>query len=83
MDARNALNLLAVLFALYIIAKHGRGAWRFLRPSIVRDPENDQPQRRESRAPYAMSFINTLIALALLAGSVNLLLRELFDRTPK
>lgn len=62
-----ALNVLAALFAVYMLSKHGPGALRFLAPG----PEGG-PRRR-----FVVSFFTALLAVALLAASVNLLVGEL------
>ncbi len=59
------LNGLVALFALYMLAKHGRRALLFVAPG-----------RGEPRRPFLLNFVNALIALLLLAGTVHIVLRS-------
>jgi hypothetical protein len=57
-------NWLIALFALFMLVRHWQRALRFLAPG------QGQPRR-----PFAMSFVNALLALMLLAGTAHIALR--------
>ena len=59
----DVLNGLVALLALLMLARHGRGALRFVAPGD------------ERRGPFVVPFLNTLLAFLILAGALRIALR--------
>lgn len=58
------VNWLIAFFALFMLVKHWQRGLRFLTPG-----------EGQSRRPFVVSFLNVLLALLLLAGTVHIILR--------
>ncbi len=62
-----SIHLLIAAFAVFQVLRYGRSALRFLSPS--------RRAEGESRKAHVVGFLVTVVALVLLASSIQVLLR--------